>query len=249
MFYLGIVILRDRPKPREGKDQRTPSSGIQFSSATSIISIASEDLKSSITLWPVVPYVVSLATSVAYKSLRNSNIPYKRKQAYALFHNSCDILDELSKAFLSARAMAQLAIGTLQEVERVAAGRRTSTMNDKVTCGQGGDIHSIDGIDVSDDGGTGDSAAYMGQQYEAQCSGQIHNSSTLDSAFFPQDVGILDDFTGDVGIFNGFDPSFDVSRIDAVFTATLDPTVPLPSEDWMDNKQLPGPLFPEYQGI
>ncbi|KPM43796.1 hypothetical protein AK830_g2746 [Neonectria ditissima] len=239
MFYLAVVILRDRPKSCQGNEQRTSSSGIQWSSAAEIISIASEDLKSSITLWPVVPCAVSLATSVAYKTLRNSNIPYKRKQAYALFHSSCDVLDELGKAFLSARAMAQLATDTMQEVERVAAGRRTSIMNEKAANGQIGDDHSSNGIinNLPGDGGTGGSVAAKGQPYRAQCREEIHDSSTLDVTLFPQDVGILDDLAGDMGVFNDFDPTFDLGRIDAVFTATLNPTIPLPWEDWMENNQ------------
>ncbi|KAH7018764.1 hypothetical protein EDB80DRAFT_562441 [Ilyonectria destructans] len=246
MFYLAVVILRDRPKAREGQNQRTPSSAIQLFSATSIISIASEDLKSSITVWPVVPYAVSLATSVAYKSLRNSTIPYKRKQAYALFHSSCDTLDELSKAFLSARAMAQLATDTMQEVERVAAGRRASAINDKGIGGEPGDTRSADGANLPDDVRTGDSTTLMGQQSNVQDSRQIHNSLTIDSAFFSQDAGVLNDLAGDVGIFNDFESSLDLNRIDEFFTATLDPTVPLPLEDWLDTNQLPGPIFLEF---
>ncbi|KAF7553274.1 hypothetical protein G7Z17_g3741 [Cylindrodendrum hubeiense] len=248
MFYLGVVILRDRPKARQVQDQRTPSSAVQFFSAASIVSIASEDLKSSITIWPVVPYVVSLATSVAYKSLRNSTIPYKRKQAYTLFHSSCGILDDLSKSFLSARAMAQLATDTMQEVERVAAGRKAGTIQDKVMSGQAGDTHSTDETSLPDDAGTGDTETIMSQQCGTQDPPQANASLPIDSAFFSQDIGILNDFAGDIGIFNDFDSSFDLNRIDEFFTATLDPTVPLPSEDWMDINQLSGPIFPEYRG-
>lgn len=238
MFYLGVVILRDRPKARQGQDQRTPSSAIQIFSAASIAEIASGDLKSSITIWPIVPYVVSLATSVAYKSLRNNTIPYKRKKAYALFHKSCDILGGLSKFFLSARAMAQLALDTMQEVERVATGRKANVIHDKGMASQSRDAHSTDRISLLDDAGTSDSASLLNQQQNnPQDLRQVDYSSTIDTALFSQDAGTITDFANDVGMFSEFDSNFDLNRMDEFFTTALDPTIPLPFEDWVDMPQ------------
>lgn len=39
-------------------------------------------------------------------------------------------------------------------------------------------------------------------------------------------------FEGEAGIFTDFDPNFDLGRLDAVFSANLDPTMPMFSADW-----------------
>jgi hypothetical protein len=41
------------------------------------------------------------------------------------------------------------------------------------------------------------------------------------------------DFVGDAGLFNDFDPSFNLDRIDQVFSANLDPTQLIPSHNWL----------------
>lgn len=50
----------------------------------------------------------------------------------------------------------------------------------------------------------------------------------LDSSFF-------NGFGGEAGIFDSFDPSFDLGRIDAIFSANLDLRIPHFVESW------PGP--------
>ncbi|KAH6880644.1 hypothetical protein B0T10DRAFT_463716 [Thelonectria olida] len=118
--------------PTKSNDgDRVPSSDIQSFCATKIVSLASDEFKSSTTFWAPLPYAVSLATSVAYQSLRNSTIAYTRKRAYPIFHRGCEILDELSKAFRSARMMARLAMDTLQEVERVSANKTRSQVPER----------------------------------------------------------------------------------------------------------------------
>ena len=209
--------------------------------ATSIVSIASEEFKSSITFWATVPYAVSLATSVAYKSLRNSSIPYKRKRAYALFHSSCDILDELSKGFLSARVMARLAMDTLQEVERVAVGRKEARSQQR----SGQFVNERNGTFQLSEPLPDALPASISRSEEGLNSLQTSQSmempspysTTLEAALLALNPNNFNDYVGDAGIFSDFDPSFDLNRIDAVFSANLDPTLPLVPEEWMNDNQ------------
>ena len=191
------------------------------------------------------PYAVSLATSVAYKSLRNSSIPYKRKRAYALFHSSCDILDELSKAFLSARVMAKLATDTLQEVERVAVGRRRARSQERAKNQAMNATHPPNGVvqphaarneemPPSTLQSNHSNGILDGGQVPHSVEARSPYSATLEATLFALDPNTFNDFVGDAGIFNEFDPSFDLNRIDAVFSANLDPTLPLVPEEWMD---------------
>ncbi|KAH7153382.1 hypothetical protein EDB81DRAFT_454125 [Dactylonectria macrodidyma] len=242
MFYIGVVILQDRPKVRQGHAQRASCSAIQMFSAANIISIASEDLKSSITVWPVLPYVVSLATSVAYKSLRNNIIPYKQKQAYGLFHKSCDVLGDLSNSFLSARAMAQLALDTMQEVGRVAVCRKANAMQDKVTPSQSRDAHSTGQTSMLDAAETGDSVILLNKQPHHSLDSRQTDSSSIDTTLFSQDIGSIPDVGTDLGIFSEFDSNFDLNRIDEFFTTALDPTIPMLSESWINIPMLLEPL-------
>lgn len=244
IFYLAVVILQHRPKEPEGQGQPAPSSDLQFFAATSIISIASEDFKASLTFWPVVPYAVPLATSIAYKSLRNSRMAYRRKRAYGLFHSSCDVLDELGKAFSSARTVARLATDTMQEVERVAADRSKARQSFKAANGfsqvsNNEPVPSQLGPERAVPSSTRNENERVPIQAEQQ-----HIDTTgiyqppLDSTLLHMESpSIFDDFIGDAGIFNDFDPSFDLDRIDQVFSANLDPTQPPPSQDCMGHAQ------------
>lgn len=252
MLYLAVLILRERPKSTDGPGQSRPasSSDLQLFAATSIVSIVS-DFKSSITFWPVVPYAVSLAASVAYKSLRNSPLAYRRKRAYALFHRSCDVLDELGKAFSSARAVARMATDTMHEVERVAADRskaagagaslpEPSTAPTAVaTASSTAAAASTSAADTADTSATAPLA--NAATSAPQDNGQLVDLTQQPAPYASYDgspsffnFGAFEDWVGDEGLFNHFDPSFDLDRIDQAFSANLDPTQPPLTQDWMN---------------
>lgn len=169
-----------------------------------IISIAAGETKHSVTFWPVMPYAVAMATSIAYQSLRNSMIPSNRKRAYALFHSSCEVLDELSNTFLSARVVAQLATETVHEVERLTQRRR----------------------DQEADSSTTRPEPTWQHQAAPPSSSVLHVSMDLTSP--------MPNFDGEGGIFTDFDPNFDLERLDTLFSANLDPTMPTFALDsWM----------------
>jgi hypothetical protein len=238
MYFLSVVILRSRPRGKHGVT-RSPSSELQLFCAGTIISIASEEFKDAVSFWPILPYCVSMAASVAYKSLRNTTLPHHRKRAYVLFHSSCEVLDELSKAFLSARAVAKLATDTMQEVERVAGGRgKTGRPLEVDTANSSASQQPVTNIDT-------ESSQRSNQVYtnsrpatepiEGNSQPQSPNQSwpVFSDKFMPTDMDYFDGFDGDNGIFGQFDPSFNLGRIDAIFSANLDPTVPHIPDDWL----------------
>ena len=237
VFYLAVVILRNRPPQQEQHYQRAPASEIQLFAAESIIKMMSKDLNLSLTFWPPIPYAVSLATSVAYQTLRNSVLPHHRQNAFALFNGSCEVLEEMSKGFPSARVISRLANNTVQEVERIAADRdkaRRAKKTGQFLPGPRGTAHTTRT--------TSPAAATPegGEALEASSNGSpLANVGSADEPSFddstlPFDTpSIFDDFLGGATIFNDFDSSLDLARIDQVFSANLDPTNPFPLQDWL----------------
>lgn len=246
MFYLAVVILQSRP--RDGAStNRKPSSEIQFFCAASIVSIASDEFRNSVTFWPPLPYAVSMATSVAYKSLRNSALPNNRKRAYGLFHSSCEVLDELSKAFQSAKAVARLATDTLQEVERVAVERSCRNQRSHDTSERTSRTRSATARSRRD-GEVADQQPASRHLSQGEAPALTLNDSDENLLSLPSDAATtslpfnletFSNFAGEGGIFNDFDPNFDLGRIDALFSANLDPTLPSFSEAWLGEGPFP----------
>lgn len=211
-----------------------PSSDLQLFAATSIIAIASEDFKSTMTYWPAVPYAVSLATSVAYKSLRYSVIAHRRKRAYTMFHSSCELLDEIGKAFCSAKTIARLATNTLQEVERVAADRSKAIQFSSADSPQRNLQRTFAANDTSGRGTKGPSSQAPDGEMTQDATDSF--SASFDNApLRNKSPSIFNDFIGDAGIFDDFDPDFDLNRIDQVFSANLNPTQSIFAQGWFDD--------------
>lgn len=220
LFYLPAVILQDRSSENQS------SSELQGFYATRIMAIASGEGISSLIYWPILPYAVTVAASVAYRSLRRSATAYSRRRAFTLFQDTCKILDDLGKTFLSARAMARLARDTMQGAARI---RRDSIKPSNPA-------HSSAAEAVADEG-TQDSrdASQMSQ------SGQVSRpplpplgaAPAVSADLYDQfGMGSFNEYTGDAEIFGNLDPSFDLGRADAFFSANLDLSIPYFAEDW-----------------
>lgn len=216
LFYLAVVILRGRPAGQR------PSSELQWFCAARIVAIASGEYKSSLVFWPILPYSVTVAASVAYRSLRNSPMPYNRRRAYKLFQDSCELLEDLSKAFLSARAMARLAMDTMQEVERVAAER---TRRDSIRPPED-TVPTTTGENVAENNNNPPYPPSHNVDPSRRPSLQVHHQLSQQQldALPPLDPDFFNGFDGEAEIFGDFDPSFDLGRIDAIFSANLDPS-------------------------
>ncbi|KAF7532930.1 hypothetical protein G7054_g7541 [Neopestalotiopsis clavispora] len=143
VFFSAVMILRDRPSKQNGAQEQTPHSPTQFFHAMNIVSLLTEDLQSAMTYWAIVPYGVALATSVAYRQMRNSTIPYKRKRARLLLSSGCDVLDELTTSFPSARKMAKLAKSALREFDRVGTSTASTALRGQAP-GGGNPLHNME---------------------------------------------------------------------------------------------------------
>lgn len=69
---------------------------------------------------PIVPYGISLALSVAYKSMRRNQLPHQQAQAKLDFQRCCKTLETLKHTWWSADIMAALAHKVLGEVEKTS---------------------------------------------------------------------------------------------------------------------------------
>lgn len=238
LFYLAVVILQSRPQPSATDSARVPSSNLQSFCALGIVAIASEEFKTSMTYWAALPYAVSLSTSAAYQSLRNSSLPYKRKQAYAIFCSSCDVLEELGRSFVSARAMARLAKDTLLEVERVSSHRRTRQLQSE---GEGEGRSRQSGASGEESnvttppGHDADQDSSAGLPPQAVDGGLASDAEAVPGPFHADLFGGLD--MGNAGaVFGEFSSDFQLGHADAVFSANLNPTMPFFPEHWLDGE-------------
>ncbi|KAJ5715899.1 uncharacterized protein N7483_013080 [Penicillium malachiteum] len=228
IFYLAIRILGCRPQPESDGPNRLPSSDAQSSAAASILSVASGDLKLSITYWVTLPYAISLATSVGYQTLRNSKLSHTRKRAYLQFQQGRCLLDGLSDIFVSARMMARLAQNTLKEASKSRG--HTSRHPEE-------NAQSIQ-----------DTQSSLFAETASHFPGYQSSPNPFDSATMPsnhldginggndENLGLFDDLTPSIinELFSGIDGSIDLSRVDTLFSANLNPTMPLIQSDWMD---------------
>ncbi|VUC31933.1 unnamed protein product [Clonostachys rosea] len=222
LFYLSAVILQDRSSENQS------SSELQGFYAMRIVAIASTQNISSLIYWPVLPYAVTVAASVAYRSLRRSATAYSRLRAFTLFQDTCKILDDLGETFLSARAMARLTRDTMQGV-----GRATERIR-------------RDSIKALNSAGDPTAEAIVGENTQESRDANQPQSSQLSRT--PQPLGaapsasaavytqmgpdLFSGYTGDAEIFDNFDPSFDLGRADAIFSANLDLNTPYFADDW-----------------
>lgn len=200
MFYSSVVILRSRPTGRK-ESNRTSSSELQWFCAASLVSFTSEELKSTITYWPILPYSICMAASIAYQTLRNSLLPYNRKRTYALFHRSCEVLDEHGKTFLSARAFATLATDTMQEVDRVTLER--NQLARPVDSARDNVVEGSEGPDREpNEAGHSSAHADMGPAENAT----TQPKSSVEGRPCTVDLTSFQDSEGEAGISNDFDP-------------------------------------------
>jgi hypothetical protein len=236
LFYMVVVILQSGPERSDPAGERATGPWFPAQAASVIVDLATGEYNSSMTFWAMLPYTVSIACSVAYKNLRNSSVTYKRKQAYALFHSTCDVLDNLSRSFPSAQHMTKLARETLREVERVSSSRN-----------KGKPIEGRQTV-AEPAAGTADAVPNTTQHPGSASTSQLDTPASRPPDFAEPYVygdlagmGTLDpailtgmDFTDVGGIFEDFDPNFQLNRVDAVFSANLNPAMPLFPMDWMD---------------
>ena len=240
LFYLSAVILQDRSSENQSSSEH------QGFCAARIVAVASDEDKSSLVYWPILPYSVTVAASVAYRSFRKSPMPYNRRRAFVLFRDSIQVLDDLSQAFLSARAMARLAKDTMQEVGRATERTRRESLRPpgsredsaEETRAEKSSQEPRDTSQQSQQSQQQQQQSTSSSMPESRSSQQPDAAAGVGSATFtttPYDQSqpfFGGGYDGNAEIFGHFDPNFDLGRTDAIFTASLDLSVPFFAEDW-----------------
>jgi hypothetical protein len=141
--------------------------------------------------------------------------------------------------------MARLAMDTVQEVERVAAewtrrdslklvdGTQTPTTTEETQVSN----HDLQGSDNSVHPHQQHQQHHLANLSQPQLDQGVpphfNNTNPLPGPGDQLDPNFFSGFDGEAGIFGNFDPNFDLSRIDAIFSANLDPSAPPFTNKWL----------------
>lgn len=162
-------------------------------------------------------------------------MPYSRRRAFTLFQDTCKILDDLGKTFLSARGMARLARDTMQGVGRATERIRRHSIKPP---NMAQDSTTAE-ITVNESTGTPESRD-ASQTDSVQVSSRPPQPLGVPTAPAAASAALYDPFRSDsfneyisnAELFGNFDPIFDLGRADAIFSANLDLNMPYFAEDW-----------------
>jgi hypothetical protein len=95
---------------------------LRQSLSTSILSsTVIRELRDQLTLFPFIPYAMSLAMSIVYREMRHSRLPLHRARSRAQFQTLCDTLSDLSGIFWSASTTSDMGKKLLKEMDRVVS--------------------------------------------------------------------------------------------------------------------------------
>ena len=119
LFYLAVGILSHRARGVKGHLPSGKSSYLrQRLFAIEIGRLLNAPESPSLYPLPILPYAISLALSVSYQHLRQSQLEHQQADARNDFRTCCRILQNLRRTWSSADVMATLAKKVLDELER-----------------------------------------------------------------------------------------------------------------------------------
>ncbi|KAI7248977.1 hypothetical protein KC335_g18052, partial [Hortaea werneckii] len=118
LFYLCTAVLSHRSRGIKQISRGTHSSIRQRLCASEVLRLMESSYGLELNGLPFVPYSVSLALSVAYQHLRQSQFKHQQEDARAMVRQCVRILHALRRTWSSADAMATLAQKVLDELDR-----------------------------------------------------------------------------------------------------------------------------------
>ncbi|GAB1725834.1 hypothetical protein NU195Hw_g2559t1 [Hortaea werneckii] len=118
LFYLCTAVLSHRSRGIKQISRGTHSSIRQRLCASEVLRLMESSYGLELNGLPFVPYSVSLALSVAYQHLRQSQFRHQQEDARAMVRQCTRILHALRRTWSSADAMATLAQKVLDELDR-----------------------------------------------------------------------------------------------------------------------------------
>lgn len=118
LFYLCIAVLSHRSRGIKQISRSVHSSIRQRLCANEVIRLMESSFGKELNGLPFIPYSVSLALSVAYQHLRQSQFQHQQEDARSVVRQCTKILHNLRRTWSSADAMAALAQKVLDELDR-----------------------------------------------------------------------------------------------------------------------------------
>ncbi|EPE32905.1 hypothetical protein GLAREA_05917 [Glarea lozoyensis ATCC 20868] len=211
-LYLAVSMLSFRSKSPEDPHSSSPSLTRQTLASLHLTTTTTLSHLYTLTLFPFIPYAISLSLSIAYRRMRHSKIAMYRARAQKEIQATSLILEQLGEFFWSAGMMAKMGLETVREVERVAVavvGREGSRLRSEV--GHSNDSHAI----VQQNSNTIPPPIPTPPNPNP-------NPHLTPPTFNPS---MFDSLT-DIDLFDMFDPNFDLNGIDAALQGNLDLSFP-----------------------
>lgn len=118
LFYLSVGILSHRTRGFREIPRGISSSVRQRLCAIEIVRLMDAPHAKTLHPLPILPYAISLALSVSYQHLRQSQLEHQQADARQDFRTCCKILQNLRRTWCSADVMATLAKKVLDQLDR-----------------------------------------------------------------------------------------------------------------------------------
>lgn len=118
LFYLTVGLLSHRTRGIRELPEGTASYIRQRLFAIEILRLMNAPKSTTLHPLPILPYAISLAMSVSYQHLRQSQLEHQQADARQDFRTCCRILQNLRRTWCSADVMAGLAKKVLEEMDR-----------------------------------------------------------------------------------------------------------------------------------
>ncbi|EMC96525.1 hypothetical protein BAUCODRAFT_53243, partial [Baudoinia panamericana UAMH 10762] len=118
LYYLTVAVLSHRSRGVKQVPRATYSAVRQRLCAGEIIRVMESDYAKEVHALPFIPYSVSLALSVSYQHLRQSQLQHQQEDACVEFRKCTKILQNLRRVWGSADTMAALASKVQRQIEK-----------------------------------------------------------------------------------------------------------------------------------
>jgi hypothetical protein len=118
LFYLLVAVLSHRSRGVKHIQRATPSYVRQSLCAIEIHRLMSSDMFASILPLPLLPYAISLALSVSYQHLRQSQLRHQQEDARSDFRSCYQVLQKLRRTWSSADLIAIIAKKVLDQLNK-----------------------------------------------------------------------------------------------------------------------------------
>lgn len=187
----------------------------------SVTSIVGDEFSGQLSLFPFVPYAVTLALRVSYITLRLSKSQYMRIRARRKVLKICAMLREFGDIFATSTHMAELAEQTINEMDKVYVSMATQRRASIVPPTQ------AVSTSVNMNGRVDDHAPTEDPSTMSRPNALLHDENALHAMHQqlhqdPYNPMFLDTMP-DMNVFEHFDPDFDLDAIDAALANGFDP--------------------------